>query len=49
MDLKAQIQNINDLTDNKTFQALREKVWMLNCNDPENKEIIQLARDKGLI
>lgn len=43
-ELKKQIKQVNDLTDQKTVAKLKEQISWLNLNDPNNKEIFELSR-----
>jgi hypothetical protein len=47
-DLKTAIQNVNELSDQKTIRELAERIGFLNINSPFNDEIFELARQKGL-
>lgn len=47
--IKLAIQQINDLSDQKMVAELSEKLSWFNVNDPNNKKIFELARQKGLI
>lgn len=48
-ELKTSIQNLNPMTDIRQWQKIREQVLWMNLNDPQNKEIFQLAREKGIL
>lgn len=44
-----EIEQINDYTDLKTFQRIRDQVLILNGEDPANREIFMAAVSKDLI
>lgn len=48
-ELKSAIQNLSDQTDQSVVFKLREKLKYFDVNNPDNKEIIDLAIVKGLI
>ena len=43
-----QLNNINEVTDQKTVFELKEKISNLNIYDKDNHYIFELAKEKGI-
>lgn len=48
-ELKQEIESINELTDQKVVQDLKQRLMLVNINNPKGIEVVKLARNKGII
>jgi len=48
-ELIKELNNINYKTDQKRYIKIKEMVSMLNINDPKNKDVLELAKQKLII
>jgi carbamoylphosphate synthase small subunit len=46
--LKERIKKLSDYSQQSEWQDIRKRLDVLNIHDPETKEILKLAREKGM-
>lgn len=48
-ELKKEIEAVNDMTDVRKDLHIRERLLLMNINDPEVQKMWSLAKEKGII
>ena len=47
-EIKQTLERVNGMTSQTTIWNLKRAIEFLNLNDPETKEILDLAKQKGI-